>query len=310
MKKTIVFLISIIVTLSLIVCSLTIQAEGQRGNSLGNILVNGSAGKSRDYIFYKALLKRDDIMEVVLCKENLKNGKKEKIYEGEFRSLNVYGGWVYFCAITDNYKESPLYRVRIDGKKLEKISDAVCEFTCIVDDYIYYVDRGDQNKLYRINLDGSNKHLICDENCWAINVVDDAIYCMANDTIKKLTLDGKKRTKIIKGNFSHMIYHDDWIYYTMKYDSKIFKVRADGTGKKAITADTTNFFTIYNNEIYYASDNLYRIDLNGNNKRKIGKVGVGSIIEDWIYTYEPYEEWVRPVRISIDGKKKEVLYLK
>ena len=312
LKKLIVLLILIIVALIPIGCHrLSAKADSKRGNSLGNTLVNGFAGKNGDFIFYEAFLDRDDPIEIALCKENLKTGKKEKLYDGEVRSLNVYGEWVYFCPVNRyNYDESPLYRIRIDGKKLEKISDAVCEFTCIVDNYIYYVDRGDQNKLYRINLDGSNKQLICEERCWSINVVDDVIYCMANDAIKKMTLDGKNRTEIINGKFCQVNYHDGWLYYITDDGSKIYKVRTDGTDKKTITTDSTGFFTIDNNKIYYYSGNLYCIDLDGNNKRKLGEAFVGSIIDDWVYSYEMYEDWTVPVRISIDGMKREELYLK
>jgi hypothetical protein len=290
-----------------------INSTNQRGNTVGNNINCGYAGQIGDWIYYASLNRVNEPYKIILCRENIKNGKKERVSNDSVRCLNLLGEWIYY-GINDPAGEEPIYRMKLNGANKIKLNDDKYEFINVVGDYIYYLNVSDGFTIYRMKLDGSERRKMNNNRSWCINVVDGWIYFKSGKNVYKMSTNGGQSKLILNESIGAMILDKNWIYYFTGDKGKLCRVTITGTNKIGLTDDITDNFNIAGNNIYYGvktddKSYIYRIDLDGKNKTKIAEGNVGSIVGDWIYTYESYTEFMVPVRIKIDGTSKEKLYL-
>ena len=132
-------------------------------------------------------------------------------------------------------------------------------------------------------------------------------------------------SKCIKGslpNWGDIIEKDGWIYYPNHNDnSKLYKIRTDGTDKQKVFDDEiwNNGIYIVDDWIYYVNpgDNytLYKIKIDGFYKQKLNddiNSRFISVIDDWIYysclydvTY--FRKYDGFYRIRTDGSNRQKL---
>lgn len=98
-----------------------------------------------------------------LTRLDLKNNKEEDIVKRKVLTFNVYDKTIYY-AINDT--EQAIYKMKISGKKNEKLVDlsGASVNICIVGDWVYYTDKVDNSPyyytIYRMKTNGEDKQKI------------------------------------------------------------------------------------------------------------------------------------------------------
>lgn len=173
---------------------------------------------------------------------------KIKLCEDTSSNINIMGNWIYYlnemdgrklCKVTkDGYERTQIYDYTVDdryiasgdkiyikngstilymnqdGTNQEKIeSDSYILDFNILGDKIYYCDRINDN-LSVMNINGTEKHILSDNK---LATADNVISCSSNIQIS-----------------------DNWIYYrNVTCQSKMFKIRTDGTNNQRFGIDMT-----------------------------------------------------------------------
>lgn len=119
----------------------------------------------------------------------------------EVTILKIENNCVYFSVFI-SYHDSPIksiYKVNIDGTGYIKLSEDNMDKIKIIDDWIYYVNVGDNNSLYKMRTDGTDRTKIDSDKCYYYVVSNDVIY-YCNDTDNRylymIGTDGTDKTKL------------------------------------------------------------------------------------------------------------------
>ncbi|MBU3101784.1 MULTISPECIES: DUF5050 domain-containing protein [Clostridium] len=194
-------------------------------------------------------------------------------------NIVISDGWIYF---SNNYTtiDGSLHRMKIDGTNEEivskdKLSDYGINAIFIKDDYIYYINKSDNDSFYRVNKDGTGKIKISDdymvdaifENGWIY-------YGNRDDDWKpyKIKIDGTNKTKISSDNFYNFTVNDGFIYYKNYSNGNLLKIGEDGTGKMQLTNNSVSAFSVTGDWIYYDTYdqlNFYRMKKDGTSRVQI-----------------------------------------
>ena len=150
------------------------------------------------------------------------------------------GDWIYY---RDSYSDSGdgcrIYKVRTDESECVKLNDDVSEYLNVVGDWIYYVNKDDDNKIYKVRQDGSERTRVNNDASAYLNVVGDWIfyvktppdpfgYFFQSGEIYKIRIDGSERTRIDEDDTSALLnVVGGWIYY-VNLNKEIYRVRTDG----------------------------------------------------------------------------------
>lgn len=99
-----------------------------------------------------------------LVKMNLKDKSDNEIIDKKIKTFNVYGKTIYYATAEEG--EQGLYKVKINGKNAQKLTDLLSEnnFICVVGDWIYYTDKIENSPyyytIYRVKTNGKNKERV------------------------------------------------------------------------------------------------------------------------------------------------------
>ena len=112
---------------------------------------------------------------------------------------------------------------------------------------------------------------------WYLNVVDNYIYCLEYDEDKeqnnliKVKTNGKKKEVIATDiDEAAITTVDDWVYY-FKNDN-LYRVELDGEDREKISNKDIEYYQIEGNWIYYIYDDyIAKMKLNGEDSQKIAK---------------------------------------
>ena len=290
-----------------------------RGNSSENLLHGGFASIQDEWIYY---LKESYGYQVdgELYRINIENGNKERISDDAACYINVIEDWVYYVNTEESengiYWEGPIYKIKVDGTNRIKLNTDDSTFVNVVDDMIYYANVADNYTIYSMKTDGTQVTKLNDDRSWSLNVTDNWIYYTSNREIYKMKLDGSNKSLILSDNVSGTHVTGNYIFYYQGDEGSLFRINLDGSEKTQITEDVTSNFSVLDNHIYYSIkevayedgfklDYVYRIDIDGKNREKIGQGAVGSIVGDWMYFYQHYAEWAELERMKLDGSQRE-----
>lgn len=153
------------------------KTDGSEKKQLNNdhasqIVVSG------DSIYYTSYYNK-------LIKVDLEGQSKKKLLTGkQINDLNIDGDWMYF-----NFNQK-LYKMKIDGTELTKLSDDNPKFINVNGDWIYYSDVSKKQNLVRVKKDGTNRAEINQIKSWYISIVDN--YLFFHDLSKMVKLDINK----------------------------------------------------------------------------------------------------------------------
>lgn len=142
-------------------------------------------------------------------------------------------------------------------------------------DWIYYSNSADGWGLYKVKTDGTQKTKLTDYPVRFINVMDDWVYFCdyvfdESTYLIKIKTDGTEQTIINEDSPYLVIVRDDKIYYT--HDGFIYRIDLDGTNKRKMLNTRANGFTIFDNYFIFkksADDRIYKIKIDGDEKEKL-----------------------------------------
>ena len=145
-----------------------------------------------DWIYYTTLHQQDSIFKI-RC-----NGNERYLVHnsatGIYGSIFVDNGWIYYSDVYNNEAPGNIYKVRIDGSELTKLSDDRGGNLNFVDGYIYYRNISDQMKIYRIRPDGSGREKVSDDSPWETYVVGEWLcYYYDNGALYRMRTDGSEK---------------------------------------------------------------------------------------------------------------------
>jgi len=186
---------------------------------------------------------------------------KTQINSGEksdnIGTFNVSGGWIYYdnCFVKGidaktqmNEYNHYLYKIQTDGKGNTKLSGDEIEDFNVVDDWVYYIDRGDNSHIYKMKTDGTGKTQISSDKSSHINVSGNWIYFVNENPdpsnhqipfncLYKVAPDGTGETQVCSDKVEAFSILGDWIYYRkLINDSEIalYRVRTNGADQQAV----------------------------------------------------------------------------
>lgn len=225
-----------------------------------------------------------------IYKLNKKNDVSQISINSAF-SLEVYQGNIYYINMDDNYH---IYELNLETNKTTKIIDNSAKKMKIIDGYIFFISTNN-GYLYRINLDGSGRIQIIDESCIDFTIDKNNIYYLYHEKnefagyyFSRSDIGGTNRERVLGALTYAVDFDDDWIYYSVPKERKIYKVRYDGIEKIELVDASSYYLKLVNDQIYYLQDGadsgIYKIDTDGNSFEKIdeGFFLWVDIIDNWL----------------------------
>lgn len=284
---------------------------------LGNYMLNiplafGFIAKSKDWIYY---VNKNDNYRLYRIRNDLSN--KEKLSDkNKIFSINVIGSNLYFAPERASHV-SYINTSKIDGTGDQNIlaPDNVLSYEPfqVQGSTIYYSD----NFNFRINLNGTYKLQLDAPNPLYLNIYENKLYFIlpavdnvdSVHSINECSLDGKNRKEIYRGYYlSKLGIYENAAYFIEKGVLK--KIDLLGQSPMQVLPINTSFYNIINYTIYFSnisdSYKLYKSDLGGLviNKVNDDKPGIISIIDDWLYYYNPDEHLYR---LKQDGSVRQLV---
>lgn len=264
-----------------------------RGNSIGNIANGGYVAAKGDWVYYY------DNKKASIYKTSM--DETESLIKEAGVNLNIVDNWIIYTSEIDR----KIYRASLDGSKIQKLSDEVCDFLNVIGEWAFYVNESDKNSIYKMKIDGSEKTKLNNVGSARINVVGEWIYyCrLKNETseefgesyyypfgeIYKLKVDGSEELKVssVKASFLNVV--DNWIYYSDINDGvALYKMKTDGSQVSKVVDDNCYYVNVTEDTLFYSdmSSSFYKTDLNGKNKVLLGEHGRYMnicLVNEWIY---------------------------
>lgn len=204
--------------------------------------------------------------------------------------------------------------VKVKGNKEYQITNETAYSMQVVDDYIYYLTKGESNKLLikkvKTNGDKLSTEKEIQTSISKFFVVDNAIYYVNQLGISKIMCDTKEENLICQDKVEDFAVDNNTIYYTDDF-GYLYSMNLGGTDKKTILNDEITEFQVYDGWIYYykQSENyLSKINIDGSeNDTVTDKVNsyIFNIYKGKIYFYDSEKSNISC--IGTNGKNLEVI---
>lgn len=320
--------------------------ESKTGNTIGNINNFGYATEDLNYIYYMAPNSNGQYIGINKVKKSDLTGKQTRLIEGtwELTSINSYGDYIYFVSLSQNNVDenntkadevdNKIHRVKKNGdQKDEVINDN--DFhnysykIVVTGGKVYYI--GKDECIWYMDLDGKNKTKLND-NASGFEFVSEKyiVYNMpkfkdGEETSSTYIMDrnGKNAREINGERLFTPIIYKDYIYY-LTAERYIHKMKLDGSEDIMLSDAKVYNLNVSKNGIYFFGEiksatsgstealALYRMDLDGNNKKKIYTLEESSnslcLLKDWVFFLDSNSEEGRMELVSPDGKQKIDLF--
>jgi hypothetical protein len=282
------------------------------GNSAGNIINNGFIAKENDWLYYNK--RQGTLLYGELNKMKTDSSMDTQLASNEDPTyINVINGWVYYRNGEDNGR---IYKIRIDGTEMTKLTDDSSTNIMVKGDWIYYANQSDGAKLYKIKVDGTERIKLNEDHSSSINLIRNWIYYQNvgdRNTPYRVKNDGTERTKLNDTSVYNMIILGYWIYFrNPANENRIYRMTLDGSNKMRLSDVPSSTFNVSDGWIYYTTvdvpgGDLYKMRLDGTDKTFLKEEFVTNMIifDEWIY-YTRIEKMV--YRIRTDGTEKQALY--
>ncbi|MDR1539684.1 MAG: DUF5050 domain-containing protein [Clostridiales bacterium] len=278
-----------------------------RGNSVGNIVNEGLVALRDGWIYYTSCYNNANAnaynSTVGLWKFRAGGSERKLIQSGEYRDVNVIGGWIYCIKVERKVKYDDidvyhlLCKTRCDGSDFEVLDSGAAAYNYInvVGEWVYYschynkYSKNDVSSgLYKIKTDGRYKTKISDDFGHFTNVVDEWIYySKADDNFKlyRIRTDGYGRTKLSDDICGEINVNADWIYYSN--GGGIFKIRLNGAERVKIIDARCSSINVADGWVYYRGDGckLYKVRVDGSFRTKLTEHYIRrfNLAGDWVY---------------------------
>jgi hypothetical protein len=249
--------------------------------------------------------------------------------------INAVGGWIYYSGVKENHA---IFKMRYDGTDKISLTEDRAEHINVSGDGIYYSNyaAGENGALWKMRADGSEKTKISGDKCRYINVIGNVIfYSNTNDgdALYMITTDGNGRRRVNgktapepaavvpdygaapqtvnngagnAANRGYAAFDGEWIYFHGD-NGYLHKCRPDGSGITPLNGEVSDYISLYDDRIYYASDNaILVIRPDGTERTTLCSANVRnmSVTEDGIFFLEAEGKGDVLYRINHDGTGK------
>jgi Putative cell wall-binding domain len=198
------------------------------------------------------------------------------------------GSWIFYSFYYARQGSTGLYKSRVDNTGIQKLCDIQADHINVVGQWVYFNDNSFPVSMYKIRTDGTGGPVLLQSNAFLTNVIGDWIYYFG-DGFCKMKTDGTEKTKISNLVGTGTVY-GDWLYSAP--ESRIYKVKLDGTGFMKITDDNAWYMNVEGDWIYYTDYSgtdyyraLYKIRTDGTEKTLVNsEMSYCLNVQDgWIY---------------------------
>lgn len=172
------------------------------------------------------------------------------------------------CQNTDvPYLNNLTYQNNIYGNSVSNVLNG--NFLAEEDNWFYYIDYNDSNYVYRTNILDGKTDLILHIPCKEINVLNGKLYAISSEFDNELIIYDLQTNQYQKATVNENYLNLSCDYAISCDENGIYKTFLYDTNKigKEIYSGDIDKCALYNQTIYFIeSDNLYSIDIDGNNK--------------------------------------------
>ncbi|MCK9252154.1 MAG: DUF5050 domain-containing protein [Clostridiales bacterium] len=185
-----------------------------------------------------------------------------------------------------------------------------------LNDWLYFVNYGDEYALYRIKTDGTGEEKISDDQTFYLNTDGTWLYfCSGSDDQKlyKMKPDGTEKTKLADVAVRNIVATDGWIYFIDVTDAtkpetyrRLFKIRSDGTDRTLLSQHAAASCNVSGDWLFYIrQDNqtLYKVKNDGSAECQASDLTMTSCIvrDQDIFFVSADEEQHNLWRMKLDG---------
>jgi len=188
-----------------------------------------------------------------LWKMKIDGTSKTKIYDnvksrsgyiiGTISNLYATPNMLYFNLHQYEGEDNGIYKMDINGVKMDLLNGECCVYTNYGDKWIYYRQFGNLD-IYKMKYDGSErtklsetKNTKIDAN-FSMNVAGNWIYFCENG-LYKMKIDGTEKAIISDDDCEQINVLGDWIYFDDKINSdRLYKIKTDGSVRARVDASS------------------------------------------------------------------------
>jgi tetratricopeptide (TPR) repeat protein len=227
------------------------------------------------------------------------------------------GDWIYYFALRENV----LYKVKVDGTNKTKILNADILSMVVKDNFIYFINSGDNARIYRVGTDGSgcqslNHAYGPNTDCSSLNISGNWL-CYIDfrmNSMTMLSLDGSQFKQIHNHAFMprYLYVWGDEVYgVNERAGDSIYKVNLGEADGGVITSDESGYVNLSNGDVFYSNrsdgEKLYKITNSGAKvKLNDDKSWWINVYGDWAY-YSNASDENKLYKVRKDGSGRSKL---
>ncbi|MGI6451672.1 MAG: DUF5050 domain-containing protein [Desulfitobacteriia bacterium] len=196
------------------------------------------------------------------------------------------GDWAYLGGVRG------VYKIKMDGGIVIKVSDDKTKYLNIVGDYIYYLNESAGSTVYKMKTDGTARMQLADTKARFVAVIGDWVYFRGSDDniFYRVKTDGTSKAAVSPNKVYNVLIEGGWIYYlSAGSDPKVCRMKLDGTSPEELFTHWVSNMSVQGDWIYYTDFNTHKLykrqisnpssytELNGNQVTSI------NVKDDWIY---------------------------
>jgi hypothetical protein len=230
------------------------------------------------------------------------NGKDNKsLLASKTRGFCISGSLIFYV----DFLTGGIYKINKDGTGKTNVLENGAGRFIVSKDWIYYNNINEHGRIYKVSMDGTKRIKITEDESWNFDVTHgDWIYYTKNEgsndkyQMFRIGMDGREKSQISNKKAYNLMVLNDWIYYTDIMNTRIYKMRIDGSDEMLLNKEDTGQIEIFgasDDWIYYYTfgdsglSKTYKIKTDGTDKILIGQpyevldnINLG-VSGDWIY---------------------------
>lgn len=201
--------------------------------------------------------------------------------------INVSGDWLYYTQVEkayagDGFPYEGIFKVKLTGNGSPiKLSSKKANFMTLSGQWLYYTTReyffaeGDKGKIHRLKIDGTGEGYVgaADDYGNQISIFGDYIYYINQQDgykLYRIKKDGTKGTKLIDESIRLFSIYDNNIYYRSQDSDFLKKASLDGSNKTTLPVNVWWDLIVDNDKIIYtAGGKTYSSNLDGSGEKII-----------------------------------------
>ena len=262
-KKELIVILGVIVLLILVLNILKALNKTKVGNSISNLQNQGMVVTKENNYYYKKLSK--DKSYIYSLKKNKEEA--EKLIKSDNSYLNSYKNYLYFIEKNEETTKHNIIKLKHNGKKKEKLVEDVDNRQLLVaNDWVYYFK---DNVLYRIRINGKDIIKVSEDGILNYGINKDYIYYVYNNGEKNILarrkIEEKMFTNLVQNVSEDFEIIDNKIYFVEQkynqteytYNYALYRVKLNGEGKRKIAdlpKDLKNV-NILEDKVFYTIQN-------------------------------------------------------